>query len=222
MYTDDGYAPLIGSNAAVGSLGTTVWNHSCWNSCPVSRFLFQTHRDPNEHPSEWFMGVAAIGGYENANGRAMDLWEAVYPNVLLVALTDTFSTMAFYKVCSIAIFVTCPLAGTQRQLQDFAKDPERANRWTGLRQDSGDPFVYAPRARDIYRSMGIDHTTKVIIYSDSLNVDKALALKKQCEEVGFTGTWLLSPRLSLGVVIIGIRSVLRNWDFILKRFQVAF
>ena len=44
------------------------------------------------------MGVAAIGGYENANGRAMDLWEAVYPNVLLVALTDTFSTEAFYQV----------------------------------------------------------------------------------------------------------------------------
>jgi nicotinate phosphoribosyltransferase len=44
------------------------------------------------------MGVAAIGGYENVNGRAMDLWEAVYPNVLLVALTDTFSTEAFYQV----------------------------------------------------------------------------------------------------------------------------
>jgi len=44
------------------------------------------------------MGVAAIEGYENANGRAMDLWEAVYSNVLLVALTDTFSTEAFYQV----------------------------------------------------------------------------------------------------------------------------
>ena len=47
------------------------------------------------------MGVAAIGGYENTNGRAMDLWEMVYPNVLLVALTDTFSTEAFYQVRSI-------------------------------------------------------------------------------------------------------------------------
>lgn len=49
------------------------------------------------------MGVAAIGGYENANGRAMDLWEAVYLNDLLVVLTDTFSTQAFYQVQSIAI-----------------------------------------------------------------------------------------------------------------------
>ena len=46
------------------------------------------------------MGVAAIGGYEDANGRAMDLWEEVYPNVFLVALTDTFSTEAFYQVRS--------------------------------------------------------------------------------------------------------------------------
>ena len=67
------------------------------------------------------------------------------------------------------------------------KDPERAKRWTGLRQDSGDPFVYAPRAREIYQSMNIDHTKKIIVYSDGLNVGKALGLKKQCDEVGFTG-----------------------------------
>lgn len=71
--------------------------------------------------------------------------------------------------------------------QDFVKDPERAKRWSGLRQDSGDPFVYAPRAREVYQSMNIDHTTRVIIYSDGLTVDKALALKKQCDELGFTG-----------------------------------
>ena len=36
--------------------------------------------------------------------------------------------------------------------------------------------------------MNIDHTTKIIVYSDGLNVEKALGLKKQCDEVGFTGT----------------------------------
>lgn len=73
--------------------------------------------------------------------------------------------------------------------QDFLKDTERAKRWSGLRQDSGDPFVYAPRAREVYQSMKIDHTAKFIVYSDGLTVDKALALKKQCDEVGFIGTW---------------------------------
>ena len=28
----------------------------------------------------------------------MDFWEAVYPNALLVTLTDTFSTEVFYQV----------------------------------------------------------------------------------------------------------------------------
>lgn len=117
----------------------------------------------------------------------MDLWEAVYPNVLLVALTDTFSTEAFYQVRAITIPTYSLSWNWASPWQDFVKDPERAKRWTGLRQDSGDPFVYAPRAREIYQSMNIDYTSKLIVYSDALNVEKALALKKQCDEVGFTG-----------------------------------
>ncbi len=42
--------------------------------------------------------VAALRGYENANGMALDLWETVYPDGPLIALTDTFSTESFYKV----------------------------------------------------------------------------------------------------------------------------
>lgn len=37
-------------------------------------------------------------GYEHANALAMELWESVYPNALLLALTDTFSTKAFFQV----------------------------------------------------------------------------------------------------------------------------
>ena len=44
------------------------------------------------------MGVAAKEGYAHANGFALDLWEEVYPGVLLIALTDTFSTKAFFQV----------------------------------------------------------------------------------------------------------------------------
>jgi nicotinate phosphoribosyltransferase len=38
-------------------------------------------------------------GYENANSTALDLWEEVYPDALLIALTDTFSSAAFFKAC---------------------------------------------------------------------------------------------------------------------------
>jgi hypothetical protein len=72
--------------------------------------------------SEWFMGVsliselltsmmrhrrqvAALKGYENANMTALDLWQEVYPEGLVFALTDTFSTEAFLKAGLVCLFV---------------------------------------------------------------------------------------------------------------------
>ncbi|KAJ6607349.1 nicotinate phosphoribosyltransferase [Mycena sp. CBHHK59/15] len=113
---------------------------------------------------EWFMGVAALKGYEDANSVALNLWEEVYPNVLLIALTDTFSSEAFFK--------------------SFVADKERAMRWEGLRQDSGDPFVFGHRAKEVFTSLDIDPKSKMIIYSDALNIDKALRLKEQADDLG--------------------------------------
>lgn len=76
-------------------------------------------------------------------------------------------------------------------------NPSRAKHWSGLRQDSGDPYVYAPRAKEIYTSLGIDHRTKTIIFSDALNMDKALGLKKQADELGFIGTSALANATNL-------------------------
>ncbi|KAJ3535969.1 hypothetical protein NM688_g6901 [Phlebia brevispora] len=115
--------------------------------------------------SEWYMGIGALRGYEHANSISLDLWEKTYPNDLHIALTDTFSTEAFYK--------------------DFVQDKTRAQRWSGLRQDSGDPMVFAPRAKEVYDSLGINYHEKIIIYSDAINVEKALKIYKQCTEVGF-------------------------------------
>ena len=65
------------------------------------------------------------------------------------------------------------------------KDKDRAKRWVCLRQDSGDPYVFAPRAKATCESIGIP--PKPIIFSDAVNLDKALGLKKQCDEIGFKG-----------------------------------
>ena len=35
--------------------------------------------------------------------------------------------------------------------------------------------------------MGIDSRDKIIIFSDALDLDKAIGLKKQCDEIGFNG-----------------------------------
>ncbi|KAG6374283.1 nicotinate phosphoribosyltransferase [Boletus reticuloceps] len=123
---------------------------------------------------EWFMGVAALKGYEGANTNALTLWEETYPNSSLVAPTDTFSTRVFLQASSAN--------STKKEL---AKDPARAEKWSGLRHDSGNPFEFAPAAKAMYESIGIDIRTKNIIYSDSLNSDKVLQLKKHCDDIGF-------------------------------------
>ncbi|EJD49000.1 nicotinate phosphoribosyltransferase [Auricularia subglabra TFB-10046 SS5] len=125
---------------------------------------------------EWFMGVAASKGYANSHNIALQYWEELYSRELLVALTDTFSTQAFFK--------------------EFSSNPERVRHWPSLRQDSGDPFAFAPVALEMYRSLGIDHREKRIVYSDGLSVDLALRVKKQCDELGFLSSFGIGTNFS--------------------------
>ncbi|KAG1725350.1 Quinolinate phosphoribosyl transferase [Suillus paluster] len=124
---------------------------------------------------EWFMGIAALSNYKDAARTALDLWSNLYGEDLSVTLTDTFSTEVFYR--------------------EF--DSRRASEWKALRQDSGDPKVFAPRAKQMYEEHGIDHTQKGIIFSDGLNFHKAKELNEQCQQLGFKcsfgiGTWLMN------------------------------
>ncbi|KAG8908353.1 nicotinate phosphoribosyltransferase [Tulasnella sp. 403] len=118
---------------------------------------------------EWMMGVAATNGYEGANMLALKLWEQVYPpspsNALHIALTDTFTSAVFFK--------------------DWVKNPETAIRWRGVRQDSGDPFIFIQQAKEAYESLGVERQDKLIIFSDGLDVDLAIRIKAACDEAGF-------------------------------------
>ncbi|KAK7454533.1 nicotinate phosphoribosyltransferase [Stygiomarasmius scandens] len=118
---------------------------------------------------EWFMGIGAIKGYEKVHEIALETWETTYSTSLLLALTDTYSSKAFFD--------------------SLSKNPERARIWHGLRQDSGDPFTFGPRAKQVYESLGIDHRDKMIIYSDALDLEKALKLKQQADELGFKSSF---------------------------------
>lgn len=109
---------------------------------------------------EWTMAIAALQGYEHANLRSLQAWDAVYspPNFepgspghdLTIALTDTFSTRVFFD-----------------DLLSSHEGREIARRWRGLRQDSGDSKHFARSAKRVYESLGIDPNQKVIIFSDS-------------------------------------------------------
>ncbi|MBI5742589.1 MAG: nicotinate phosphoribosyltransferase [Candidatus Niyogibacteria bacterium] len=108
---------------------------------------------------EWFMVIAGIFGQYNdllhfSHYQALDDWWHFYGAKLSIALTDTFGTRFFFE----------------------SMDLKQAERWTGLRQDSGDPFVFGESAIKFYEKHGIDPREKLIVFSDGLDVDLVVKL----------------------------------------------
>jgi nicotinate phosphoribosyltransferase len=62
-------------------------------------------------------------------------------------------------------------------LNDF--DLYFAKLFDGLRHDSGDPFAWGEQAIAHYRELRINPHTKRLVFSDGLNLHKALALWRQ-------------------------------------------
>lgn len=82
--------------------------------------------------------------------------------------------------------------GSEVFLKDF--DLTYANLFSGVRHDSGDPIEWGENLLAHYKKLGIDATTKTLLFSDSLNFEKATKLKEHFEgrcKVAFgIGTWL--------------------------------
>ncbi|WFD32614.1 nicotinate phosphoribosyltransferase [Malassezia sp. CBS 17886] len=126
---------------------------------------------------EWTMAIAALQGYQHSNLRAMQLWDTVYQppaftpanpsEDLTIALTDTFSTNVFWA-----------------DLAAEEQGRELLRRWRGLRQDSGDSRAFVERALRVFHELGIDPATKLIIFSDGLNVARCLELQALADDVG--------------------------------------
>ena len=110
------------------------------------------------HPHEWVQFHGSIYGYKLANYMAMENWINVYDGDLGTVLTDTFTTDVF--------------------LRNFSK--KHAALFTSLRQDSGDPFAFTDKAIRRYEELRINPKLKYIVFSDSLDVEKALKIKNYC------------------------------------------
>lgn len=108
---------------------------------------------------EWVMAVSVLESLRHANRFALQAWKEVYKGRLGIALTDTYGSDAFFK--------------------DF--DSELARLFDGVRHDSGDPKEFVSKTIKHYKSLGIDPSTKTIVFSDGLNVDKAIELHKFCD-----------------------------------------
>lgn len=108
---------------------------------------------------ELFMAMSALEGLRHANYHTLQNWVRVYNTDLGIALTDTFGSDAFFD--------------------NFNKRLSKL--YDGVRHDSGCPFAFADKTIGHYEKMGIDPMSKVIVFSDGLNVDKAIEIKKYCE-----------------------------------------
>ena len=111
------------------------------------------------HPHEWVQFHGAMFGYKMANYMAMEDWINVYDGDLGTVLTDTYTTDVF--------------------MQNFSK--KHAMLFTSLRHDSGDPLLFADKVIARYRELRVDPQIKYIIFSDSLDAERAIEIAKHCE-----------------------------------------
>lgn len=88
------------------------------------------------------------------NHYAMRDWYDEYDGDNGTALTDTITTDLF--------------------LLDFNRS--MVNNYTGVRHDSGDPYEWGEKMIRHYESFGVDPKTKLLLFSDSLDFDRAQAL----------------------------------------------
>ena len=109
-----------------------------------------------------YAGLADAAGLDirGAQGEFLQDWLSRYGEDLSIALTDTFTSDFFFS--------------------DFS--PEQAKVWRGLRQDSGDPAAFAERAIKLYEDFGIDPKTKMIVFSDGLDIDKIVDLHRRFKD----------------------------------------
>lgn len=103
---------------------------------------------------EFFMAHQAITRIQDSQKVALKIWAEDFDGDLGIALTDTLNMDTFLK--------------------DFTRF--YAKLFDGCRHDSGDPVAWGEKLIAHYKKLGIDATTKTAIFSDGLNVPKAIEL----------------------------------------------
>lgn len=95
-----------------------------------------------------------VSGVFECNHQLMQKWSEVYDGDLGIFLPDCFGSKVF--------------------LSNFSK--RMAKMFDGIRIDSGDEHEETEKMIDKYRSLGVDPSTKSIVYSNALTIDKAVEL----------------------------------------------
>jgi len=121
---------------------------------------------------EWFMAHQAMFGTRLANLRGTESWLEEYDGGLAIALPDTFTSDVFFR--------------------DIGKNI--AERLSGLRQDSGNPYRFTEKAKAWYDRFTLATSDKSLVYSDSIDsAEKVIDMLKtfgKMFRVSFgIGTW---------------------------------
>lgn len=104
------------------------------------------------HAHEWFMFHGAKYGFKMGNELSLEHWVDVFRGDLGIALPDTFTTDAFFKVF----------------------DKKFSKLFDGVRHDSDNFFDFTDKTINHYNKLNIDPLTKTIVYSDGLTTDTAI------------------------------------------------
>ncbi|MDE6484179.1 MAG: nicotinate phosphoribosyltransferase [Duncaniella sp.] len=106
---------------------------------------------------ELVCAIAAMFGPQMANHLAMQAWSTTFRGALGTFLYDTYGWNIFSM--------------------NFSED--YANMFKGLRVDSGDNLEQLDLITAKYRSLGIDPATKQVVFSNALNVDRAIEIQRE-------------------------------------------
>lgn len=144
---------------------------------------------------EAYMVIGALYGYDKANVITTAFWKKEYGDKLKIALTDTYGTEAFLKTLTFK----------------FAEDLD------GYRQDSGVPTAYVdkviPRLYEL-KLRASEILKKIILFSDSLNVQKCIelvqyALNKGIGSMFGIGTFFTNDVDFQGVTVEALNMVIK-------------
>ena len=108
---------------------------------------------------EWIMCVGQGNHKHNpaySNWYALDAWVKEYGVLNGTALTDAITTKCFLKDFQLTY----------------------STLFSGVRHDSGDPYDWGNMMIEHYKNLGIDPTTKTLLFSDSLDFERATAINK--------------------------------------------
>jgi len=108
---------------------------------------------------EWLMCVGQGNHKHNpafSNWYALDAWVKEYGVLNGTALTDAITTDCFLKDFQLTY----------------------ATLFSGVRHDSGDPYYWGDKMIEHYNTLGIDPHTKTLLFSDSLDFEKATKINQ--------------------------------------------